>query len=96
MKVRPAFARVNEAYENLRLAVGLTALLLAALVVAGLVWEEAPSGLAWGVAGLAVSIPVLLALARRLMRRRMAEAEKAMDDALALAYRDALTGTFTR
>ena len=96
MKVRPAFARVNEAYEKLRLAVGVTALLLAVVVIVGMVWDDAPAGLSWFIVGLAAFIPLMLGLARRLMRRRMAEAEKAMDDALALAYRDALTGTFTR
>ncbi|ODT82016.1 MAG: hypothetical protein ABS76_09265 [Pelagibacterium sp. SCN 64-44] len=96
MSVRPAFARVNEAYDRLRLVVGLMAGLLLVLSLVYLLSPGRPSAVVWAMAGLAGAVPVMLALMHRLMRRRMKEAELAMADALELAHRDALTGTFTR
>ncbi len=96
MPLRPAFVRVHETYERLRLAAGLTAFTLAGLGVADMIWRDAPGLVSWFIVGLALAIVVMLGLTQRLMRRRIREIELNMADALALANRDALTGAFTR
>ena len=96
MKISPAFARVSEAYEHLRALVGFLALCLVIVALAAMFWDSMHAELSWIVIGLAIAIPVALDGMRRLMRRRIAEATNAMEQALAMAHRDALTGTFTR
>ncbi|MHA6300237.1 putative bifunctional diguanylate cyclase/phosphodiesterase [Devosia sp. CAU 1758] len=96
MQIRPIFALVNQAYEWLRVAIGLLATMLLGLSLAILFGFGTQSVIAWTMAGLAIAIPVVLLQAHRLMRRRMAEAQMAMTEALASANRDALTGSFTR
>ncbi|MCP8882672.1 bifunctional diguanylate cyclase/phosphodiesterase [Devosia sp. XJ19-1] len=96
MQVRPNFALVNQAYDWLRLTIGLLAIMLLGLSLATLLGFGSQSVIAWIMAGLAITIPVVLLQAHRLLRRRLAEAQAAMAEALASANRDALTGTFTR
>ncbi len=96
MSVRPAFARISQVYENLRLVAGLTAIVLAGLGVANMVWDNASPVLSWAILGLAGAIPLMLAAAHKLVRRRLLETEQAIANALDLANRDALTGAFTR
>jgi diguanylate cyclase (GGDEF)-like protein len=96
MSVRPAFARISQVYENLRLVAGLTAIVLAGLGVANMVWDNASPALSWAILGVAGAIPLMLAAAHKLVRRRLRETEQAIANALDLANRDALTGAFTR
>ncbi len=96
MSVRPAFARISQVYEKLRLVAGLTAISLAGLAVANMVWADAPTALSWAILALAGAIPLMLAAAQNLVRRRLFETEQAIANALDLANRDALTGAFTR
>mgnify|MGYP001000592311 CR=1 FL=1 len=95
MQVHPAFARVNEAYEGLRMAVGAMAVALAGLSVAAMLLDDIQP-VVWGMVLLAAAIPATLGVAHGLMRRRIRDAEEAIATALASAHRDALTGTFTR
>jgi Flp pilus assembly protein TadB len=92
MSVRPAFARISQVYENLRLVAGLTAIVLAGLGVANMVWDNASPALSWAILGVAGAIPLMLAAAHKLVRRRLRETEQAIANALDLANRDALTG----
>lgn len=96
MQVRPVFASLSQAHERLHMIVRLVAVLVVVLSVAGLANGGAASWVLWSIAGLAGVIPVLLVMAQRLVRERMAEAEAAMAIALESAHRDALTGAFTR
>jgi diguanylate cyclase (GGDEF)-like protein len=95
MKLRPTFAFVAEAYDQLRVAVGLVAGILMVLSILMAVGVGSPV-ITWVMAGLAFTIPVMLLATQSLVRRRLAEAQTAMTEALASAHRDALTGTFTR
>ncbi|MBJ3786286.1 putative bifunctional diguanylate cyclase/phosphodiesterase [Devosia sediminis] len=95
MKVRPTFAFVVEAYDRLRIAVGLLAMVLLVLGVITALGVSHP-GIAWTIAALAAAIPIMLLAAQRLVRQRIDEAQASMVEALASAHRDALTGTFTR
>ncbi len=96
MKLLPTFAPISEAHENLRFLVFAMALGLAALACVAIIWGDVSTELSWAILALGLAIPVTLELMRRLMRQRIIEAESAMEQALALAHRDALTGTFTR
>jgi diguanylate cyclase (GGDEF)-like protein len=96
MQVKPIFASVNQAYDWLRLAVGLLASALFALSILTLLGFGGREMIASAMAGLAIAIPLVLLLAHRMMRRRVADAQNAIAEALASAHRDALTGTFTR
>jgi diguanylate cyclase (GGDEF)-like protein len=95
MKVRPTFAFVVEAYDRLRIIVGLIAGVLLVLGCISALGVSHPA-IAWAIAGLAGVIPLMLLVTQRLVRQRMAEAQAAVSEALASAHRDALTGTFTR
>ncbi|MBB4053440.1 diguanylate cyclase (GGDEF)-like protein [Devosia subaequoris] len=96
MRIRPAFANVNDAYHRLRLAVGLVAGLLVVLSLVCLITGTAPPYLISTMAMLSAAIPLIMSVAHRLMRRRLSEAESAMTAQIDMAHRDALTGTFTR
>jgi hypothetical protein len=96
MKVRPTFAFVVETYDRLRIVVASLCCLLAALSIGSAFGGPAGREVSLLVAALAGAIPFMLLVTQRLVRRRIAEAQAAVAEALASAHRDALTGTFTR
>lgn len=96
MKARPSFAFVAEAHDRLRIVVGCMAGILLVLNVISALGGPWQPEMAWTMAGLAGAIPIMLLVTQRLVRRRIAEAQTAVSEALASAHRDALTGTFTR
>jgi diguanylate cyclase (GGDEF)-like protein len=96
MKVRPTFAFVVETYDRLRIVVGCLSCVLALLSIASAFGGPSGRDVSLLMAALAGTIPFMLLLTQRLVRRRIAEAQAAVAEALASAHRDALTGTFTR
>ena len=96
MKVRPTFAFVVETYDRLHIVVASLCCLLALLSIGSALGGAAGREVLLLMAALAATIPFMLLVTQRLVRRRIAEAQAAVTEALASAHRDALTGTFTR